>query len=586
MHLRKRTPIILIIITAMLLSFGCGNSQIDKSRSPQETQADFTAFADEMFRQEVTGDSLTLNYSVANPQNYQITSGEPTLGTYSVEAMKQQLAVVENQYQSLQTFDRDHLDEESKLLYDDLAYLLPQTLEQADYLLYSEQLGPTSGIQAQLPILLAEFHFYNKESIDTYLGILKDVGNFFDQIIAFEKEKKEAGLFMATQTADDIIAQCKTFIAKPEKNYLLSTFNENIKSVEGLTQEEQKNYEAANKEAVLEVVIPAYKRLIDALKELESDDCNQKGLANLPKGKDYYEWKVGSLTGSDRSISEIQKLLEQTLSSSQKTLSKIISKDPDCYYDAANVSYPSSDPEEILEILKERCKENFPELVDVNYDIHYVDKSLQDSLSPAFYLSPAIDKYDENPIYINAGNKDNMANLFPTLGHEGYPGHLYQAAYFAASNPHPLRSVLNVGGYSEGWGTYAELYSYRYADIDSNVALLLEKNLISTLCVYAQTDIGIHYEGWGKKKTKAFLAQYGFSEEIVTEIYNTMIADPGNYVKYTLGYLEIADLKNTASKALGADFDEKSFHQFLMQIGPTPFPVIREHMEDWIKEQG
>ena len=43
----------------------------------------------------------------------------------------------------------------------------------SELLEYTEYLGVTSGIQAQLPILLAEYNFYSKEDIDTYLELLK-----------------------------------------------------------------------------------------------------------------------------------------------------------------------------------------------------------------------------------------------------------------------------------------------------------------------------------------------------------------------------------------------------------------------------
>ncbi len=44
-------------------------------------------------------------------------------------------------------------------------------------------------------------------------------------------------------------------------------------------------------------------------------------------------------------------------------------------------------------------------------------------------LVPAIDFYKENVIYVN---KAQTAELYPTLAHEGYPGHLYQNVYYAA----------------------------------------------------------------------------------------------------------------------------------------------------------
>ena len=51
---------------------------------------------------------------------------------------------------------------------------------------------------------------------------------------------------------------------------------------------------------------------------------------------------------------------------------------------------------------------------------------MEEYLSPAFYMVPAIDSTKNNVIYINQGHMPDDISLFTTLAHEGYPGHLYQ----------------------------------------------------------------------------------------------------------------------------------------------------------------
>ena len=75
-----------------------------------------------------------------------------------------------------------------------------------------------------------------------------------------------------------------------------------------------------------------------------------------------------------------------------------------------------------------------------------MDASLEESMSPAFYLTPAIDDYKNNVIYINRNKRYDLSKAFTTIGHEGYPGHLYQTCYFQSQNPSPLRSMINVAG--------------------------------------------------------------------------------------------------------------------------------------------
>ena len=77
----------------------------------------------------------------------------------------------------------------------------------------------------------------------------------------------------------------------------------------------------------------------------------------------------------------------------------------------------------------------------MNVQIKYVSQEMQNFLSPAFYLIPALDNTEENIIYINNGHISDDLSLYTTLAHEGYPGHLYQTTYFASKNPSPIRHL-------------------------------------------------------------------------------------------------------------------------------------------------
>jgi uncharacterized protein (DUF885 family) len=157
-----------------------------------------------------------------------------------------------------------------------------------------------------------------------------------------------------------------------------------------------------------------------------------------------------------------------------------------------------TDFESTLDELSSLMLDYFPEGPELTYTVKTVHPSMSDSLSPAFYLVPAIDNYNSNVIYIN-GTTD-----IQTLAHEGFPGHMYQTTYFASLNPDPLRLVMDVTGYSEGWATYVELLSYHLSGLDENLASALEANLSYTLGLYCLIDIGIHYEGWSRKTPQTF----------------------------------------------------------------------------------
>ena len=245
------------------------------------------------------------------------------------------------------------------------------------------------------------------------------------------------------------------------------------------------------------------------------------------------------------------------------------------------MKYPKEDPDEIVPYLEQESQEDFPALEDVNYTIKYVDESLEDYVSPAFYLTPPLDNFTENSIYINGSKENGAQNLFPTLAHEGYPGHLLQTVYYEQQKPAPIRALLNYGGYSEGWATYCELYSFSMAGLDKNLADYAKAYEEFNLCMYATIDIGVNYDCWSKTDLVDYLSNYGITDtEVADSIYDIVVDDPGNYLQYVIGYFEMKDLYTKAEKSAGKQFDIKEFHTFLLDVGPAPFSIIEERMED------
>lgn len=580
----KKISLRFLFTMTIVLMVGCDSSN---PKDIAKTRNEFNTFTKEVFVDKVQNDSITLNYTLAHPEKYGITNYTPTLGNYSLEQNNSNLIKTENYLSTLKSFDYKQLTKKQKLTYDILKSSFDLDLKIGAYPLYQEVLSPTIGIQAQLPVLLAEYNFYDKNDIDDYIKLLQCANDYFSQIIAMEKKKSNEGLFMSDTTVDDILDQCKTFIKDKESNFLITVFNDKVSSYKGLSNKEIIAYQKANKEAVLTSVIPAYETLIKELTALKGTGKNEGGLCNFKDGKKYYEYLVQSETGSKKSVDELIKLLDNSMKSNIAQMQGIVLLDPDSIDDMENVKYKLTDPKEIINYLKTAINKNYPTLKDVDCTIKYVDKSLQDYLSPAFYLTPAIDNYNENSIYINDGDQFDLSTIFTTIAHEGYPGHLYQCVYFNQQSPEPVRSILNFGGYSEGWATYVELDSYYLAGLDKNVASLLAKNMAATLCLYARVDIGVNYEGWTKQKTADYLYEILKldKQDAIDQFYNSVVQEPGNYLQYTIGYLEFNQLREKAKKALDDKFALKDFHEFLLKTGPAPFDIIDKGLDAWIKAQ-
>lgn len=539
----------------------------------------FETFTDNLFLQEVSGSTITLHYTLKNPQNYHIKDTPIRYGSFSAD-VDATCAALENTRSLLHSFDTAQLNQTNRLTYEVLEDYLNQSLNLAPYTLYNDPLSPMTGIQAQLPILLSEYQFYSSQDVDTYLELLKKTPEYFQSLLAFEQKRADTGLFMPSYSAIDIINECRDFIALGNNNYLISTFSDRLKEL-SLSEKQNSSYINTNTTYIQKYIMPAYLTLADGLEDLQNSGRNQKGLCYLPDGKSYYEALVHSETGSLRSVTELQKL---TVSQMQKDLSaiqKVLKKNPDAnaFPEAPALKLTDKNPSAILSTLAGKISEDFPQLSDVHTQVKYVEDSMEDYLSPAFYMIPPIDYNNENIIYVNQKHMNDDLTLFTTLAHEGYPGHLYQTVYYTRTNPPAIRTLLSFGGYTEGWATYCEMMSYYYTSLTKDQAVLLQKNASLLLGLYALADMGIHYNGWSTADTITFFGSYGITNaDTVKEIYELIIADPANYLKYYIGYLEFLELKKEAIATWGSDFSQKRFHQTILEIGPAAFPRIEKYL--------
>lgn len=577
--LKHRKKIFLILpccLLVILISFLSGNA-FWSSLHAESSDRQFRTFTRSLFQTEVSANTISLHYTLRSPSDYGIADIPATYGSLSSDSVAAK-ASVRNVLSSLQEFDPDTLSSENALTFKILDTYLKNASTGTDYLLYQEPLGPVSGIHTQLPVLLSEYSFYDTQDVETYLALLKETPSYFDSVIRFEQKKAASGLFMPDYQADSVLDTCQSFIDMGKENYLVSTFNERIASLDLLPENKKDSFQKENMKLVIEEIYPAYQNLITAIKSLKGKGMNEQGLSHFPYGKKYYEYLVRQTTGCNESISRLRLMTRAQILEDLSAMQKVLFP-ADAALTQASVLEQTS-PDSMLDDLRSKITDTFPEIPDVDFQVKYVPESMQDYLNPAFYMIPAIDNLTENVIYINNGQTASGLNLYTTLAHEGYPGHLYQTVYFSASEPDPIRSILDFGGYVESWATYAEMMSYYLAPLPKTEASLLQKNSSVILGLYALADMGIHYDGWSVTDTVRFFSDYGINDpNAVQSVYKLIIGSPANYLKYYIGYLKFYELKKEMADALGNQFSQKEFHRAVLDVGPAPFEILYDEVE-------
>lgn len=581
-----------LLFPALFLSFALVAGAARNHIASEDSQ--FRSFTREVFQKEISGSMLTLHYSLADPEKKNIARPAPTLGTVSYDNTAS-IHQCQEYLKKLLSFSYSELSWENRLTSDMLLLYFHTSEASLQNGFPEEILSPSLGIQAQLPVLLAEYAFYKEQDISDYLNILVSIEPYFESILQYEQERAHQGYFMSDTTLDRILEQCREFVKDPENNYMLDVFSQKLKEYGKFTDPEQNELMNRHKEILLNKVIPAYEKLIIGLNALRGSGKNPMGLTYYKKGQKHYEYLLQAETGCYDSVKKIQQRLYEQLANDTARIQMMLKEQPSLLQKMnAETDLDTFQPAQALQILQKKSEKDFPALPEtVSPDIRYVHKSMEAYSSPAFYLTPPLDTGSPNVIYINPSSQTSNLELFTTLSHEGFPGHLYQTVYFGSCDPDDIRYLITSSGYVEGWATYVESYGYQYAadylddPAASDLTALAWMNRSINLCIYSLMDIGIHYHGWTPDAAASFLKNFGITDtSVVQEIYQYIVETPGNYLKYYLGYLNFLDLRQKWQDTLGEHFDLKKFHQKILETGPVSFPVLQKYMDQELSEKG
>ena len=426
---------------------------------------------------------------------------------------------------------------------------------------------------------------------------------------------------MAASSLRDVARQCRTILTEEDlhagEHFLQITFRERLAELNAgqsadasasdapspdqfLSAQEIESYIQRNDEILINIMLPAYEELAHGLENLADPSILLEGLAAKKDGADYYEILLKSETGSHRNISEISQLLVTKLEEEfdfLKTLLKDVDYDllTDEAFQECSDLFPLKTCEDMLTDLRDRMTDLFPAFPDAGnttptIHVKEVAACLEEYCAPAFYLTPPLDDTTGNSIYINTSQTLSAIDLYTTLAHEGFPGHLYQTVYSnqlqLQYDDIPVQQLLWFGGYLEGWALYVEFMAYDYAAQimqeagypDYASLIQIEKHNRSTqLCLYSLLDILIHHKNADLQQTAEVLAQFGITNSAsVSTIYEYIAEEPANYPKYYLGYLEIMLLKDACRESWGSEYSDLAFHKFFLDNGPADFGTLNE----------
>ena len=543
----------------------------------------FSEFCTTLFREEMKSNTMNLHFTLKDPKAAGIDSYEITLGSLSGDSPHNQARQLKKLSEELKKYSHRSLKGKDRLTCRLLSDYISRQQNLAAYPYYDEPLTPSGGVTSQLPVLLAEYTFRNTRDIKDYLGLLSQMDTYFLGILDYEQKKADAGLFMSDEACLKVIEGCEVFTEHPDDNFLIDTFSNRLNAMDGLTDTQKNAYLKQHSKVLSDHVIPAYSQMIKGLTMLLGRGHNNWGLCNFPEGKAYYEAVVSADTGCDDSVEDLFSQIAKARREDLMFCQNLLEKNPKLASQSPKPDAALKEENAMISRLQKEILTDFPAPPQTEVEICHVDPALSEYLAPAFYITAPIDDISHNRIYINDAKNDTDIYYFTTLAHEGYPGHLYQTICTSSYGAPEVLSLLNYPGYTEGWATYTEMQSFYYAGLDPDLASLLQHNQAATLSLYATADIGIHYFGWEKEKNAAFWSEYGVDDTAtVKRITDLILEEPGNYLKYYVGYLKFRQMREQLALE-NKSFSVSAFHEAILRTGPSPFSVLEETVRDQLK---
>jgi uncharacterized protein (DUF885 family) len=276
---------------------------------------------------------------------------------------------------------------------------------------------------------------------------------------------------------------------------------------------------------------------------------------------------------------------------------------------------PGKTVEEVLEMIERKAPKTFEEALEYTKKVmeearHFVQERgiatvyPEDVLlveeTPAF-MAPVIPfaalmmpaKFDKPQIGIyivtrpkdqaNLGKHLNYPSIRNTAVHEAFPGHFLQGAI---SNRGSIVRLFADGTETvEGWAHYCEELMREKGFITDLETRLIQVNDMIWRAVRIIVDVKLSRgEMTFEEAVEMLVKEAGMSREAAVAEVNRYTQTPGYPLSYLLGKHLILSLKEEVKLKMGSKFNEKFFHNTILENGYLPISMLRKIFDHKISQ--
>ncbi|WP_394000429.1 DUF885 domain-containing protein [Luteimonas sp. WGS1318] len=426
-----------------------------------------------------------------------------------------------------------------------------------------------------------------------FIARLGDVPRYFDEQIANMRSGLDRGWSVPRATLDGRDTTLVPYTQTGEDNPLLATFE---RIPVAIPEPVRTQLREEGRRVVLEQTVPAYSKLLGFIRDDYFPRTRTTIAArDLPDGGAFYQSQIREYVTRDMSPREIHDLGLAEVARISAEMREVMTRAGFTGTFEAFLEYLRTDPRFYAKTPRELLAYTAWIAKKIDGELKHVVGTLP---RYRFTILPVAD--DIAPIYTSGRGgleacffntydlpSRPLYNLPALVAHECAPGHSFQAALALEAPARPdFRQQTYFSGYGEGWGLYTEWLGTRMGIYETPYEEFGRLTFEMWRAARLVIDTGLHEYGWSRQQAIDYLAGHTAlaRHDVVTEV-DRYISWPGQALSYYIGYKTILDLRAEAERELGPAFDQRPFHDTILNLGSVPLPVLEEEVRRFIAEQ-
>jgi uncharacterized protein (DUF885 family) len=519
----------------------------------------------------------------------------------SLEAIEKRFAHTEAALARLRGIPRARLSPADQLNYDLFERGAQREIEGARFRGYLLALTPREGLQFADDLADA-LRFETVKDYEDWIGRLRRFGDSADQIMALLKEGVRARIVQPKSSMERVPKQIeKQLVSVPAESPFFKVFT-HFPAAIGETERARLRREA--EDAIREVVVPAYRRFQTFFTDEYLPGCfDEVGAWQFPDGAAHYAYLARYYTTTALTPPEIHALGLSEVKRIRGEMEK--AKDAAGFHGSleefftflrTDPKFFFTNPDDLLaayraqsRIIDPRLLRLFRTLPRLPYSIEPIPESAAPDTTTAYYRPPADDGSRAGTFFVNLYKPETRPKweMMVLALHEAVPGHHHQIALAREQGALPeFRRHSELTAYVEGWGLYSESLGEELGLYDDPYAKFGQLTYEMWRAVRLVVDTGIHSLKWKREEALDFFRKNApkTEQDIANEV-DRYISWPGQALAYKIGELKLKDLRARAERELGAKFDVRAFHDFVLLDGALPLEILERRVNEWIKSQ-